>query len=134
MSSTRTSSVRQLNDHFEPEPDMDPHAQRQLRGKLEQIDYTAYLANREVIGHALAGAGADSFQRLAVAAAVARSRWVAAALAATEAAAPPSAAVVDELARLRQAYEELTKVYEAMRRMVERGYLPYAAPRDPSAS
>jgi len=32
------------------------------------------------------------------------------------------------LGRLRQAYEELAEAYEAMRRMVERGYLPYRAP------
>jgi hypothetical protein len=130
MSVTRTLNLRRsASEHFEPEADGDPQAQRQLRGKLEQIDYTAYVSNREVIGHALGGADAQKFQRLGVAAAQARSRWVAAALAATETAQPPSAGQIDELARLRMAYEELTEVYDAMRRMVERGYLNYASPQ-----
>jgi hypothetical protein len=130
MSVTRTlNSRRTTGEHFEPEESGDPHAQRQLRGKLEQIDYTAYVSNREVIGHALGGADAQQFQRLGVAAAQARSRWVAAAIAATEAAQPPSPEQIDKLARLRMAYEELTEVYEAMRRMVERGYLSYASPQ-----
>jgi hypothetical protein len=34
---------------------------------------------------------------------------------------------VDELEALRRAYDELTQAYEALRRMVERGYLPYRA-------
>ena len=38
------------------------------------------------------------------------------------------AAQSQRLADLRKAYEELTEVYEAMRRMVERGYLVYRSP------
>ena len=36
-----------------------------------------------------------------------------------------SAEQVEKLSVLRGAYEELTEAYEAMRRMVERGYLSY---------
>ena len=132
MSTTRTSNFRRSgSEHFEPEDNMDPQAQRQLRGKLEQIDYTAYVSNREVIGQILGPADAAKFQRLGVAAAQARARWVSAALAATETLQPPSAEQIDRLARLRMAYEELTEVYDAMRRMVERGYLSYPAPPTP---
>ena len=119
---------RPSNEHFEPDTDSDPHAKRRLRGQLEQIDYTAYASNREVVGQTIANVDAQKFQRLAVAAALARSRWVAAALAATESTQPPSAAEVTNLAQLREAYEELTAVYDAMRRMVERGYLTFTAP------
>jgi hypothetical protein len=119
---------RPSNEHFEPDTDSDPHAQRRLRGQLEQIDYTAYASNREVVGQTIAGVDAQKFQRLAVAAALARSRWVAAALAATESNQPPSAAQVTNMALLREAYDELTAVYDAMRRMVERGYLAFTAP------
>ena len=119
---------RGAHEHFEPGDDLDPHAQRRLRGQLEQIDYTAYASNREVVGQTIAGVDAQKFQRLAVAAALARSRWVAAALAATESNQPPSAAQVTNMALLREAYDELTAVYDAMRRMVERGYLAFTAP------
>ncbi len=126
---TRTSSYRRpTSDHFEPGEDSDPHAQRRLRGHLEQIDYTAYVSNREVIGMTLGGTDAQKFQRLGIAAAQARSRWIAVALAATDSGQPPSTDQVEKIAQLRMAYEELTEVYEAMRRMVERGYLSYTAP------
>jgi long-subunit acyl-CoA synthetase (AMP-forming) len=121
-----TNSRRIVGDHFEPD-DVDPKAQRQLRGHLEEIDYTAYAANRKVLGAALKSTDVQRFQRLGLAAALARARWVAAALAATDGGQAPSPAVIEQLAHLRTAYEELAEVYDAMRRMVERGYLPYAA-------
>lgn len=125
MSVTRTQSVRRTNDHFEPEAALDPQAQRRLRGHIEQIDYTAYASNREVIGQMLGQADAGKFQKLAVAAALARSQWVAEALALTETPHPLTPEQIAKLARLRGAYEELTEAYEAMRRMVERGYLTF---------
>ena len=119
---TVTHSRRSVGDHFEPE-DKDPKAQRALRGHLEQIDYTAYAANKAVAGAALAGMDVKKFERLALATAEARARWVATGMAATEAGRAPSQEQVAELAGLRSAYEELAAVYEAMRRLVERGYI-----------
>ena len=123
MSVTRTSSVRRTSDHFEPEAALDPQAQRRLRGHIEQIDYTAYASNREVIGQVLGQADLAKFQKLAVAAALARSQWIAAAVAMTENPTPLSPEQAAKLTGLRTAYEELTEAYEGMRRMVERGYL-----------
>lgn len=127
MSSQMSSFKRSSSDHFQPEESLDPHAQRALRGSLEQIDYIAYLSNREIVGHALSSVDAGKFQRLAVAAANARARWAAQALAITEGGHLPNAEQVDSLARARTAYEELTCAYDALRRMVERGYLAYHA-------
>jgi hypothetical protein len=125
MSSIRTASVRRIaTDHFEPDVDSDPQAQRRLRGQLEQIDYTAYAANREVLGQVLSHADGAIFQRMAVAAALARAQWVKEALALSEAGSI-SPLRVQRLTELRSAFEELAEAYEAMRRMVERGYLPY---------
>jgi len=129
MSSVRTSSFRRVAlDHFEPEDSSDPAAQRKLRGQLEQIDYTVYAANKEVIGRLLNHSDAQIFQRLGVAAANARVHWVGEALILTETGQSLSADQIAKLSRLRCAYEELAEVYEAMRRMVERGYLPYRTP------
>jgi hypothetical protein len=116
---------RNPGDHFEPDEAEDPKAQRQLRGQLEQIDYAAYDANRKVLGAALGEVGMQKFQQLGLAAAQCRARWIAAALAATEGARIPSAEQVEKITHLRTAYEELTAVYDAMRRLVERGYLPH---------
>ncbi len=131
MSSVVSSYRRGSSEHFEPEDNLDPHAQRQLRGKLEQIDYTAYASNREVIGHVLGRAEAKTFQRLGVAVAQARGQWVAMAVSATESGQPLTQMQIDRLSQLRRAYEELAEVYDAMRRLVERGYLPYTSPDKP---
>ena len=124
MSSSRTVLRRVVGDHFEPDEAVDPKVQRQIRGQLEQIDYTAYAANKKV-GAALGAFDPQKFERLGLVTAMARARWVAAGVAAGEAAQIPSAAKVEELTFLRTAYEELAEVYDAARRMVERGYIGY---------
>ena len=119
---------RNPGDHFEPDEADDPKAQRQLRGQLEQIDYAAYAANKKVLGGAIGKAEVQQFERLALATAVARTQWVAASLAVTEKGHALTRDQVEHLAHLRTAYEELSAVYDAMRRMVERGYLAYSGP------
>lgn len=126
--STRSNIRRIVGDHFEPDEITDPKAQRALRGSLEQIDYAAYSANRKVLGAALAGVDAKRFEQLALATAQARALWVAKGVAGADAGRPMGAEQIAELTRLRSAYEELAEVYEALRRMVERGYLEYHAP------
>jgi hypothetical protein len=125
MSFTMTSTVRKVSDHFEPEAAMTPQEQRALRGHLEQIDFAAFAANREILARALGHADLDSFQRMAIAAAQARARWAAASLTLSQKTDGPTAQEIDHLASLRHGFEELTEAYQGLRRMVERGYLPY---------
>lgn len=124
MSYTLTRSVMRTPDHFEPEPQLDPASQRQMRARLEQIDYAAFAANQEVLGHAMGHVDLGQFERLAIAVATARSSWGLAALAAAEKGEALAPSEVEALSRLRMAFEELSASYEALRRMVERGYLP----------
>lgn len=126
MSTIQTQSFRRTRDHFEPQ-DIDPQEQRRLRGLLEQIDYAAFTANREVIGRALTGVEPATFQRLAVLTATARARWAAEALRQSESGAPSTPDQIARLTSARTAYEELAEAYEALRRMVERGYLTVRA-------
>ena len=121
MSTIQTSSYRRPRDHFEPQ-DTDPHEQRRLRGLLEQIDYSAFIANREVIGQMLPKLDASMFQKLAVLTATARAKWVAESLRQSESGAPSTPDQIARLASARTAYEELAEAYEGLRRMVERGY------------
>lgn len=125
MSSMVTNSVRRSADHFEPEADMDPAAQRKLRGQLEKIDYTAFACNREVVAATLGKATTEQFQRLALAAAHARAQWVREALLQTETTHRPGPDAIARVAAARHAFDELTLAYETLRRMVERGYLPF---------
>ena len=119
MSTTVTQSWRRTRDHFEPH-DIDPLDQRRLRGQLEQIDYAA---NREVLGQTLGPVDMERLQRLSVAAASARARWVSEALAMSEAGRPVTTDQGIRLQALRATYEELAEAYEGLRRLVERGYL-----------
>jgi len=127
MTFTLTSSVRKVRDHFEPQVELDANEQRQLRGHLEQVDYATFAANREVLGQALQHIGIEKFGRLAVSAAQARAKWVAAAMAMADKPEAMTADDVGKLAVLRSAFEELTEAYEALRRMVERGYVTFKA-------
>ena len=122
MSTMLTQSRRRSSDHFQPE-DMEPQEQRRLRGLLEQIDYAAFISNREVLGQTLSRVDTGTFQKLAVLTANARARWAAEALRLSESG---SAVTVDQAARLtaaRTAYDELAEAYEALRRIIERGYI-----------
>lgn len=127
MSSIASNSAQNRSERFEPEPALDPSEQRKLRGHLEQIDYAAFAANRAVVAQALGRTDLPKFERLAVAAAHARARWVAAAVEMTETGGVLTQDQITQLAGLRKTFEELTEAYDAMRRMVERGYLGYAS-------
>lgn len=128
MSAIRTNSVRRTGyDHFEPDASDDPQTQKRLRAHLEQLDYTAFAANREIVGQALGAVDTAHIQRLALAAANARAAWIRQAMTISEA----SHATPDQIERLYQArlaFEELAEAYEGLRRTIERGYLQLTAP------
>ncbi|MBX3484150.1 hypothetical protein [Phenylobacterium sp.] len=117
---------RTPSDHFEPDDDVDPKAQRNLRGHLEQIDYAAYAANRKLLSGAMGAVEGERIHKLASACALARTRWVVAALAISEEAGAPTREQIAGLVHLRATYDELAAAYDGLRRMVERGYLTYA--------
>ena len=123
MSVMATQYRRIGPDHFEPQ-DLDPMAERRLRGQLEKIDYTAFAANREVIGAAVGKLKPSDFQKLALGVAQARAAWVKAALAAGPS---PDADAIARLCTLHTAFNELGEAYEATRRLVERGYCAFEA-------
>ena len=131
MSKTVTSNYRRVSDRFEPDLVQSPADQRKLRGQLEQIDYTVFAANQAVAQKTIHHVSIEDFQNLALSASQARSAWVDAAMMVTRSRSPLSEEEVDRLGHLRCAYEELSEAYEAMRRMVERGYLQFrpAAPK-----
>lgn len=128
MSFTLTSTVRKVSEHFEPEAALSPQEQRALRGHLEQIDYAAFAANREVLAKMVGHADLERFQRLAVATAHARGRWVAHAIAVSQKS-EQSPEDIAKLTALRCAFEEFTESYDALRRLVERGYIPLRGPK-----
>ena len=112
-------------EHFKPSLVSDPQEQRRLHAHLEKIDLATFEANRVVLARTVGRLEAAHIKRLASMAAVARANWVNEALALSEAGGTLSEEQVKHLALLRESFEELSDAYEAMRRMVERGYLCY---------
>ncbi|HVY84812.1 MAG TPA: hypothetical protein VG943_06750 [Caulobacterales bacterium] len=112
-------------ERFQRALELDPQEQRKLLAHLEEVDAATFEANRQVLARTVGRVDVRTFKRLASAAANARAHWVAAAVEMTEKAASASPADIARLAALRTAYEEMTQVYDAVRRMVERGYLCY---------
>lgn len=132
MSSIVSTNTRwQRSEHFVPDAELEPQEQRKLRGYLEQIDYTAHAANKDVLAQTLVEADFKQFKQLATATALARAKWVATAIAVGGSSQPPTRDQISQLGDLRTAYDELAEAYEALRRMVERGYLPYQAAEKP---
>jgi len=111
------------NDHFQPESTLDPSDLRRLRAHLNQIDAATFEANRTALAKTVGRVDARSFQKLALCTAVARAQWVSAALEMSNKPHPLSPAEISRLSALRVEYLELKEAYEAMRRMVERGYI-----------
>jgi hypothetical protein len=109
-------------ESFTPPELLDPHAQMRLKAVLEQIDYAAFAANREIISHAFPDIDQHAILRFATTAAEARARYIKRALVLVEAGKNLGAEEVEELSQLRTTYEELVAAFDAMRRLVERGY------------
>jgi len=126
MSSMRTNNVRRMAlDHFEPDNSDDPHAQKRLRATLEQIDYTGYACNKEIVAATVGPVDTHKVQRLAVCVAVARANWIKESMAMADIGHALAPHQVEKLAQLRCAFEELAEAYEGLRRMIERGYVSY---------
>ena len=112
------------NDRFEPQAMVDPSELRRLRVHLNQIDSATFEANRGALAKVIGRVDARRFQRLALWAAQARAGWVAE-LDISDKPHPRSPTEISRLSALRSEYQELAEAYEAMRRMVERGYICY---------
>ena len=111
------------HDHFQPELVLSMQEQKKLRSHLEQIDVAAFEANKQVLSKSVGRVDLNSFRKLATSAAIARAHWIAAAATLVDPSRTPTESEVTHLAKLRAGYIELSEAYEAMRRMVERGYV-----------
>ncbi|WP_029009108.1 hypothetical protein [Azospirillum halopraeferens] len=100
----------------------DKATRHRVRQFMETMEAAILEANCTVIGQQIPQLNQETFLRLAVRVAELRADYIRAGLKAAEHRHPDPAAVAD-LARLRQAYEELVAVFEAAQRVIERGYV-----------
>jgi hypothetical protein len=101
---------------------LEPAARKAIKAQLDEFAFAAFTADQEIVRREMPVLRRGDVQQLVVAGAEARIRWIQRALAVSRAKGAPDAAEIEELARLRQTYEEFAAAFEGIRRLVERGY------------
>ena len=101
---------------------LDPKARKELKSALRQMDLAVYAANQEIIGRVLPDLGQKEVVRFATVVAERRAQYVKEALRLTQITREPTTGEIATLANLRNGYEELAHAFEALRRVIERGY------------
>lgn len=101
---------------------LDPKARKALKAALGKMDLAVYAANQEIIGRVLPDLDQQDVVRFAVVVAERRAQYVKEALRLTRTTREPSPAEIAGLAALRAGYDELSAAFEALRRLIERGY------------
>lgn len=114
-------------DHLMTREMLDKRALHALAAFRDEVEMAIFSANTEIIGRETPGLTRDSFMKLAVAVAEARARYIKVAieLAATAGKKPPRE-MIDALAEARRAYDEIMHAFQAVERVIERGYIPVA--------
>jgi hypothetical protein len=114
-------------DHLMSREMLDKRALHALAAFREEVEMAIFSANTEIIGRETPNLTRDTFLKLAVAVAEARARYI---KVGTEVAAmagkKPPREMIDSLAEARRAYEEITHAFQAVERVIERGYIPVA--------
>jgi hypothetical protein len=92
----------------------------------EGLDAVIMSANQEVLRNRLPELTRDSFTRLAVRVAELRGAYLAQALRLADATGTPDAAAIADLRHAREAFDEMREAFEALERVIERGYIRIA--------
>ena len=88
----------------------------------EGLDALVMSANQEVLRAKVPNLSRESFTRMAVRVAELRGGYLARALKIAEAQGTPDVTAIDELRLARYAYDEMREAFEALQRVIERGY------------
>lgn len=92
---------------------------------LDHVEYAIRVANRKIIHRHVQNISEDDVLRLAMAVGELRARYLAQGmkLIDKEEGVVFDAAEISRLAKQREAFDEATQVFEALRRAIERGYV-----------
>lgn len=102
--------------------ELDRKKRHALQVFRERMDRTIIDANQTVLNAKLPDVTHETMTRLAVRIAELRASYLAKALAVAETPGVPPVSVLDELQQHRVAFEELREAFEALERVIERGY------------
>jgi hypothetical protein len=116
-----TLTLNESDAYSAPEM-LEPEMRKTIKARLDAFAFASFAADREVFRQALPVLKYRDLEVLVIAGAEARARWLSRALALSQTKAPLTAPQVAELAHLRDSFEELSSAFEAIKRLVERGY------------
>jgi CHASE2 domain-containing sensor protein len=110
-------------DQFMSQDMLDKASRRELNQQLLEIEKAIFDANQKTIRERVPALNRESFIRFAEMVADTRANYVRMALEISKLTHQPESAIVAELKRQREAYDELLAAFEAMQRLIERGYV-----------
>jgi len=102
--------------------ELDREKRHALQAFRERMDRTIIEANQTVLSNKLPDVTLDTMTRLAVRIAELRAGYLAQALSVSELPGVPPVEALETLQQHRVAFEELREAYEALERVIERGY------------
>ena len=103
--------------------EMDREKRQALLHYKQELDAIIMSANQEVLKRKLPSFRQETMTRLAVRVAELRGTYLAKALSVAEAEGTPKVAAIDELRLSRSAFDEMREAFEALERIIERGYI-----------
>ncbi|MBI3498427.1 MAG: hypothetical protein HY058_14090 [Proteobacteria bacterium] len=110
-------------DQFMTQDMLDKNSRKELSQQLLEIEKVIFETNQRLMQEKVPALDSDSFIRFSHLVAETRANYIRMALEVSKLAHQPEAAVVDQLRRQRITYEELLSAFEAMQRVLERGYV-----------
>jgi len=102
--------------------ELDREKRHALNVFRDRMDRTIMKANQEVLSAKLPDIDLNTITRLSVRIAELRASYLSKALAVAETTGVPSVEALEDLQRHRVAFEELREAFEALERVIERGY------------
>lgn len=114
-------------DHLMSRDMLDKRALHALAAFRDEVEMAIFSANTEIIGRETPNLTRDTFLKLAVTVAEARARYIKVAVeVAAMAGKKPPRELIDALAEARRTYDEIGHAFQAVERVIERGYIPVA--------
>ena len=109
-------------DRLLTDVELDREKRQALARFRDRIDRTVLEANQTILRSKLPEITQETMTRLAVRIAELRASYLARALKVAEGSGVPTVEVLEDLQRHRIAFEELREAFEALERVIERGY------------
>lgn|SRR5258708_33253159 len=115
-------------DQFMTQDMLDKNARKELTQQILEIDKVIFETNQRIMLEKVPTLDSDSFLRFSHLVAETRANYIRMALEVSKLSHQPDIGVIEQLRKQRLSYEELLAAFEAMQRVLERGYVKLKKP------